>query len=197
MFALFSIGLYWRRNLPFPLLNSHDTASELVLNSLFCQDAVFAHCSFLLWFYTNGWARLCMARPWPPRGSGTGSCTLPPYGLWNHAAVPGGVRSSLIRLLLFALWNVVEGWRAAALSPFWEGVVFEQSRYCSIPIGIIPFQQFTFVCDDVFWISSAIRRLSAFWYIMKDIAPLDCLTIVSRNSGSPNMRHPSKPLSSF
>ena len=109
-----------------------DTASELVLNSLFCQDAVFAHCSFLLWFYTNGWARLCMARPWPPRGSGTGSCTLPPYGLWNHAAVPGGVRSSLIRLLLFALWNVVEGWRAAALSPFWEGAVFEQSRYCSI-----------------------------------------------------------------
>ena len=57
-----------------------------------------------------------MARPWPPRGSGTGSCTLPPYGLWNHAAVPGGVRSSLIRLLLFALWNVVEGWRAAALN---------------------------------------------------------------------------------
>ena len=25
-----------------------------------------------------------------------------------------------------------EGWRAAASSPFWEGVVFEQSRYCSI-----------------------------------------------------------------
>ena len=128
----FSIGLYWRRNLPSPLLNSHDTVFELVLNSLLCQDAVFAHCSFLLWFYTNGWARLCMARPWPPRGSGTGSCTLPPYGLWNHAAVPGGVRSSLIRLLLFALWNVVEGWRAAASSPFWEGVVFEQSRHCSI-----------------------------------------------------------------
>lgn len=39
--------------------------------------------------------------------------------------------------------------------------------------------------------------MSAFWYIMEDIAPLDCLTIVSRNSGSPNMRHPSKPLSSF
>lgn len=53
LFALFSIGLYWRRNLPFPFLNSHDTAPELVLNSLFCQDAVFAHCSFLLWFYTN------------------------------------------------------------------------------------------------------------------------------------------------
>ena len=64
-----------------------------------------------------------------------------------------------------------------------------------IPIGMIPFQQFTFVCDNVFGISSAIRRLSAFWYIMEDIAPLNCLKITSRNSDSPNMSHPSKPLS--
>lgn len=60
---------------------------------------------------------------------------------------------------------------------------------------MIPFQQFIFVCDNVFGISSAIKRLSAFWYIMEDITPLNCLKITSRNSGSPSMSHPSKPLS--
>lgn len=72
-----------------------------------------------------------------------------------------------------------------------------KNPYRLIPIGIIPFQQFIFVCDNVFGISSANRRLSAFWYIMEDIAPPNCLKIVSWNSGSPNMRHPSKPSPSF
>lgn len=39
--------------------------------------------------------------------------------------------------------------------------------------------------------------MSAFWYIMEDITPLNCLKITSRNSGSPSMSHPSKPLPSL
>ena len=103
-----------------------------MLNSLFCQDAVFAHCSFLLWFYTNDWARLCMVRPWPPQGSGTGSCTLlPPYSSLESCR-RARRRPLITHKGCCCSLECCRGAGGGGFVPFWEGVVFEQSRYCSI-----------------------------------------------------------------